>query len=86
MTLDEYIIRDRDATFILRVKGNSMSNAGILEGDMIIVEKGRIPKSGDIVVAKVDGEFCMKYFRDIVSKKDVLVEAIVIGVIRKYTS
>ncbi len=40
-----------------------MTGAGIMEGDLVIVEKGRVPKNGDIVVAEVDGEWTMKYFR-----------------------
>ena len=38
-----------------------MSEAGILPGDMVIVDKGQSPKNGDIVIAEVDGEWTMKY-------------------------
>lgn len=40
-----------------------MSGAGILPGDMVIVDKGQTPKSGDIVIAEVDGQWTMKYLR-----------------------
>jgi repressor LexA len=40
-----------------------MSGAGILHGDMVIVDKGRTPKSEDIVIAEVDGAWTMKYLR-----------------------
>jgi repressor LexA len=50
-----------------------MSGAGIVEGDLVIVEKGREPKGGDIVIAEVDGEWTMKYFRK--QGKEVVLEA-----------
>jgi repressor LexA len=40
-----------------------MNGAGIVEGDLVIVERGREPKGGDIVIAEVDGEWTMKYLR-----------------------
>ncbi len=63
MNLEEYLITNKDASYILRVKGDSMEDAGIYEGDMVIVERGRKPKSGDIVIAEIDGEYTMKYYR-----------------------
>ena len=48
---------------LLKVSGDSMSEAGILPGDMVIVDKGQTPKTGDIVIAEVDGEWTMKYLR-----------------------
>jgi repressor LexA len=58
--LDDYLIRDQAATFLLRVKGDSMIDAGIHEGDLVIVERGKEPKIGDIVVGVLDGEFTLK--------------------------
>ena len=63
MSLDDYLIKNKDSSFILRVKGDSMNDAGIFEGDMVIVERGKKPKIGDIVIANIDGEYTMKYFR-----------------------
>ena len=40
-----------------------MTEAGILPGDMVIVDRSQTPKSGDIVIAEVDGEWTMKYLR-----------------------
>ncbi len=40
-----------------------MAEAGILPGDMVLVDKGQVPKSGDIVIAEVDGEWTMKYLK-----------------------
>jgi len=62
ISLDEYLITRPDASFLLKVTGDSMTGEGIREGDLVIVEKGREPKNGDIVIAEVDGEWTMKYF------------------------
>jgi repressor LexA len=63
ISLDEYLINRPESSFLLKVNGDSMTGEGIMEGDLVIVEKGRDPKTGDIVVAEVDGEWTMKYFR-----------------------
>lgn len=62
MTLDEYLITKPTATFMLRVEGDSMVDAGILPGDVVLVERGRAARNGDIVIACVDGAWTMKYF------------------------
>ena len=63
MTLDEYLISNKEATYILRVNGESMVEAGILTGDLLLVERGVEPRDGDIVIAQIDREWTMKYFR-----------------------
>ncbi len=63
MSMDEYLVARPESSFLLQVSGDSMNGAGILEGDLVIVERGQEPKSGDIVIADVDGEWTMKYFR-----------------------
>jgi len=63
MSLDEWLIDDKEATYILRVKGPSMKDAGIMDGDFVLVERTRNVKPGDIVVADVDGSFTLKYLR-----------------------
>lgn len=62
LSLDEYLISKPDATFLLRVEGDSMVEAGILPGDVVLVERGRAARNGDIVIACVDGEWTMKYY------------------------
>ena len=47
ISLDNFLIHNRDATFLLKVTVDSMSGAGILEGGMVIVEKAQNPKTGD---------------------------------------
>jgi repressor LexA len=62
LSLDEYLVERPEATFMLKVTGDSMIDAGIHPGDLVLVEKGVKPKTHDIVVAQVDGEWTMKYF------------------------
>ena len=63
LSLDELLIQNREASFLLKVTGDSMTGAGIMPGDMVIVDRGRTAKSGDIVIAEVDGQWTMKYLR-----------------------
>ncbi len=63
VSMDEYLVAKPDSSFLLRVTGDSMIGAGIMEGDLVIVERNRTPKNGDIVLAEVDGQWTMKYFR-----------------------
>ncbi len=60
VTLEDYLVHDKNSTFLLRVKGDSMINAGINEGDLVLVLRGKTPKPGDIVVGVLDGEFTLK--------------------------
>ena len=62
ISLDEYLIRRPESTYMLSVSGDSMIDAGIHPGDIVIVEKGNKPQKGDIVVANVDDEWTLKYF------------------------
>lgn len=62
ISLDEWLIERKESSFMLRVSGDSMIDAGIHPGDYVILERGRTPKNNDIVVAEVDGEWTMKYF------------------------
>ena len=62
LSLDEFLVSRPNSTFMLTVSGDSMIDAGIHPGDIILVEKGRAPGNGDIVVAQVDGEWTIKYY------------------------
>ena len=99
MSLDEYLITRPEATFMLKVEGDSMIDAGILPGDTVLVERGRTPRNGDIVIACVDAAWTMKYFykdakgirlepankkyETIRPKSRLVVEGVVSSVIRK---
>ena len=58
--LNEELINHPASTFFLRVKGNSMKNAGIQDGDLLIVDRSLDAKPGHIVVAILDGSFTVK--------------------------
>jgi SOS regulatory protein LexA len=60
LTIDNYLIERPSQTVLIRVKGDSMMDAGILEGDLVVVEKAASAKRGDVVVAIVDGQFTLK--------------------------
>ena len=62
INLDQYLVRNPEATYLLTVSGDSMIEAGIHPGDIVLVEKGNAPKKNDIIIAQVDGEWTMKYF------------------------
>lgn len=100
ISFDEYLVTRPESSFILTVSGDSMTGEGIMEGDLVIVEKGRDPKNGDIIVAEVDGEWTLKYFRKegknfileaanpkyqpIRPKSELRLGGVVTAVIRKY--
>ena len=61
ITIDDYLVRMPSRTSLVRVKGDSMIEAGIQEGDLLVVEQQPNANVGDIVVAIVDNEFTVKY-------------------------
>ncbi len=61
--LDDFLIGNKKLTYMLEVDGDSMIDEHIEKGDTILVEKTSQAKDGEIVVAEVDGEFTLKYFR-----------------------
>ena len=100
MNFDEYLTPNKESSYILKVKGDSMKDAGIQEGDMVIVERKQTYKPGQIVIASVDGDFTIKYLRKgargyflepanskykaIYPKQTLNIEAVVTAVVRKY--
>jgi len=100
MSLDEWLIGNKEATFMLKVRGESMRDAGIMAGDMVLVERGVTPHDGDIVIAEIDNAWTMKYlrhrggrvmlepanpkFRPIFPSEELNIAAVVKAVIRKY--
>ena len=61
--LNKELIRRKETTFLARVSGNSLMDAGISDGDIIVIDKSLEVKNGDFVVAFIDGEFTLKEFR-----------------------
>ena len=100
ITLEHYLVKDRSSTFLLRVKGDSMINAGIHEGDLVIVDRKRQPKVEDIVVGIMDGEFTLKRLKkgkgkyylqaenpeypDLFAMEELKIAGVVTGTVRKY--
>lgn len=60
--LNDLLITHAVATFLWRVSGHSMTEAGIFDGDILVVNRALTPVHKDIVVAEIDGEFTVKYF------------------------
>lgn len=58
--LTQMLVEDQDATFIIRVSGGSMENAGISDGDELLVDRSKHPRDGDVVVAVLDGQLTVK--------------------------
>jgi DNA polymerase V len=60
LDLNDHLIHNKQATFYVRVAGDSMINAGISEGDLLIVDKSLTAKNNSIVIAIVNSEFTVK--------------------------
>lgn len=59
--VEDYLIHHPERTVFCRVRGDSMKDAGLLDGDMVVVERNRPTRTGDIVVALVDQEMTVKH-------------------------
>src|SRR5215813_2570149 len=100
LDLDEFLIRNKEATYMLKVTGDSMIEAGLMPGDLVLVERRADAKDGDIVIAQIDQGWTMKYFRKrgrkiwlepankkyqpIYPVQELHIAAIVIAAVRKY--
>ncbi len=100
MSIDELLIEDQSNTYMLEVKGDSMIEEGIREGDMVVAEKREHARDGEIVIAEVDGGWTMKFYRikngkvwlepanknykPIYPQESFRIAAVVKGVVRKY--
>ncbi len=100
LSLDQWLLERPESTFMLKVSGMSMSEAGIMPGDMVLAERGRSATDGDIVIAEVDHAWTLKRlrksgkkvylqaenksFENIIPEEELNIAAVVIGVVRKY--
>ena len=100
MSLDEFLIRNKEATYMLKISGDSMKDAGIMPGDMVLVDRSVAAREGDIVIAEVDDKWTIKYLRKkggktclepanekypmIYPEEELKIAAVVKAVIRKY--
>jgi DNA polymerase V len=58
--LNKHLIKHKDSTFFAKVKGHSMKNAGIFDGDLLIIDKSLAPQDGKIAICQIDGDFTVK--------------------------
>lgn len=100
LSLDEFLIDNKEAAYMLSVKGDSMIDAGILPGDLVLMERTEQAPVGSIVIAEVDGGYTLKYLRKrggefylepankayapIYPKESLHIQGMVKAVIRKY--
>lgn len=100
VSLDEYLIGNPGYAYLLRVTGDSMIGEGIHAGDLVILDKKRAPKNGDIVAAYIDNEWTLKYFKKegnklfleaanpkykpLSPRESLSIGGVVVSVIRKY--
>ncbi len=63
LDLNELLVRRPAATYFVRVEGDSMTGAGIHDGDLLVVDRSLRPASGDVIIACVDGDFTVKTYR-----------------------
>lgn len=100
MSIESYLIKDKSSSYLLEVKGDSMIEEGIHEGDLVLAERRNDAKDGEIVIAYIDGGWTMKFLRKsgnktwlepanknykpIYPKEELKIAAVVKGVIRKY--
>ena len=63
LDLNELLVKRPAATYFIRVKGDSMVNAGIRAGDLLVLDRSLTPADGDIIIAALDGEFTVKTYR-----------------------
>lgn len=100
VSIENYLVNNPEMVYALRVSGDSMINEGIFENDIVLIEKEKQAKNGDVIVAEVDGEFTLKYlkkekgkvyleaanekYKPIYPKGELKLFGVVVSVIRKY--
>ncbi|MBS1947141.1 MAG: translesion error-prone DNA polymerase V autoproteolytic subunit [Bacteroidetes bacterium] len=66
--LNEQLVRNKPATFFMRVKGNAMVGAGIFDGDIVIVDRSIKAVNGKVVIATLNGEMLIRRFEKTFNK------------------
>lgn len=84
MSLDEYIVKNKEATYMLSVVGDTLIEYGMNDGDMVLVERGCIPEIGDLVIAWQGDSFRIKKYTIQNGQESLHAEAVVVATIRKY--
>lgn len=99
LTFEEWLIPHKEASFLVTVGTNSLRSEGILPDDIVIMERGRTPQHGDIVIAEIDGQPIIRKYEKVASMpqlisdtgmmsieedSDVRILGVVASVIRRY--
>lgn len=58
--LNKHLIKHKESTYFAKVKGHSMKDAGIFDGDLLVIDKSLPPQDGKIAICQIDGEFTVK--------------------------
>jgi len=98
--LDRLLVGDRSKTWLVPIRGDSMVDAGVLDGDTAIVERTETPRAGDFVIAAVDGQYTIKELRferskpvlvphnkeykPIRPRQEISILGVVKGIVRRY--
>ncbi len=98
--IEQYFVPHKSTSFFVRVSGGAMAGAGILPGDFVVVERGRVPQNNDIVIAQYDGAWLIRRLEKnrfggrlvdtaqktntLIIDENVLVTGVVTSVLRKY--
>ncbi len=75
LSLDEYLIGDPTSSFLLKVRGDSLIEEGIYDGDIVIIERSKNASLGDIVLAEIDKEFTLKILNRDPKRKVIYLQA-----------
>jgi SOS-response transcriptional repressor LexA len=100
ITLDEYLITNKEASCLITMSDDAMTPAGIMRDDIVIVQRGKVASLGDIVIAHVDNEWFIRrldrsdgkqilkadnsLYEPISTGSEVRIDGVVTGVVRKY--
>ncbi len=100
LNVQEFVITKPQSSFLIKMDGESMIEAGIRPNDLVVFERGRAPVNGDIVVAEVDGRWVMRFFekragrvvllpgnktlKPLLPQQELKLAGVVVSVVRKY--
>lgn len=100
ISFDKMLISKPASTFTVKISGDSMIDAGIYEDDIAVVEQGKVPRNGDTVLACVDGEYTVKFFKKtgdkivlepanpnypvIIAQEELSIIGVVTGIVRQF--
>lgn len=100
LSLHEYLVTNPTSTFLLNVSGDSLKDIGVMPGDIALIEKGIQAHNGQVVLARVDGEWTLKIlekrngktilmpansaYNPITPRHELTIYGVVIGMVRKY--